>query len=527
MIEFTLSKTLTSDFDSFTELAAYLDGKTYSEEVRVTCLDSEIYDEENVDFTNLTMNAPGWLHIIGKIENDGSRTTVRTTTFTGTVISEQHCLFYMNGRIEIEGIKFDLTTNYSHTDKISTCIYIDAPTTNWTKIHNCMFMGNGVYYGAGGPGWEEYGTEAIHWAGGPPATDYKYVYNNVIDRMGLYGFQLIGRTEAHFYNNTFTRNHISMVWWSTVNSNHKVWNNIFLADPSYISITAPYTEHIRIFQAVQGAAPTNFGLLNYNLYYCLNRPEGAQKVYYYDDDGTTYETFSALTTAYPAVEVNGSDADPEFTNYPTDLSITEDSPAVDNAGSTTPTADILDTTRDENPDIGAYEYAVEESEPEPEEDEEIIEPTPDYTNSTVNSLSGSLSATIAYANGALDNVNIQMKYNGGPSYWSTDEDYSSTHINALINSGILSEMILSIPHVTQVVFPSVPSSNDINDVVARLYLTITISDQSSIPITVLYQNSSAMVYSDNVTLSNTDKIVVNSLISNMLEYIIDGNVIII
>ena len=95
-----------------------------------------------------------------------------------------------------------------------------------------------------------------------------------------------------------------------------------------------------------------------------------------------------------------------------------------------------------------------------------------------------------------------------------------------MNDGILSEMLLTIPYVSQVIFPSVPSSNALNDATARLNLIVTIRNNVIIPITVLYQDSVATLYSDNVSLSNTDKVVVNSLISRMLEHIIDGDVII-
>lgn len=349
MIHITVSQLHASDFNNFTDAAASLSG-TYTEEVRVECLDKETYDEAGIDWTGASFESGGWLHIVGSYDGSG-RTTLTNSSFESNI-------FYMHNRVEVEGIKFDISASYDHTVKSIVCISFDSPNTTYSKIHECQFFGNGIYRAQLSPTYYERGTIAVYWGDVADPTDEKYFYNNLVDNMGYYAAELKEGSVAYFYNNTFARNKQVLYWHGSVNSDAKIWNNIFITDPSYHDSIAPWDVKFSVMQQIDDYWPDDFGFVDYNLYQFLNRESATGKCYiwtrYWDDELSLID-LNELQSKYPGSEINGLEEDPLLLDYPIDFHIVDsNSPALSSGYSVIPSIDNDGDSRGTDLDIGCY-----------------------------------------------------------------------------------------------------------------------------------------------------------------------------
>lgn len=346
MINKTVSKLYASDYDSFSEALADLNGNSYSEELQIECLDKEMYEEDSLDWTGITFTGSGFIHFIGSFDENG-RTSIRN-------VGLNNHIFKLDQSFEIEGIAFYADQDFDCSTGDYGCIYVDAPNNDSSSIHECQFWGNGRYFYQSSP-YAEYGNYAIHWAGSPPGTSPKDIYNNLFRGLGYYAIQFIGRSNTDFYNNTFVKNQEDLICWA-VYGGTSVFNNIFIKDGDREYIVD--CKKLAAIQCPGGQGLDQFAFWDYNIYQFLNDVSPITHMNLWTKNwqsSTDVERLPEAQSKWPTVEANGYQGDPKFYRYCEDYRIVDPtSPAKSNGYTTIPTIDNDGRPRSGALDIGCY-----------------------------------------------------------------------------------------------------------------------------------------------------------------------------
>ena len=253
----------------------------------------------------------------------------------------------------VKGIKFDYSENtYGSADR--RCIYVPTGFADYSEVSHCEFnLGNRYYTDGLGTEWGHIGYESESDVG-----TVKF-YNNLVRKAGYFGVKFdpaIGNTVDIVWNTFVKCQKCVYIETMTTTATLNIYNNIFDVDASVGDSSNFYA----IYVNDTNKAPTDLDTLDYNLYYFRNRAAAAGMWAYYALGGVeAYIDLSAIKTAYPTLEVNGDEADPDYCIYSSNYHLFTRSPAL-GMGTTFSgvTDDIDQNARLSPPSVGAYELST-------------------------------------------------------------------------------------------------------------------------------------------------------------------------